>query len=223
MNASKSPESPESNAVTLPGRPCSAAAALHVVGEKWALLAVREIFFGNHRFEAIARNTGAPRDRVAARLRALEQAGVVERRPYNERPPRYEYHLTASGRDLAPVIRALLDWGDRWVNEEPPVVLVHEPGNAGGGEPGDGSGDEDGHTGEGTRGGRGGNTGEGEHSDEHGHGRAHDLDAAWVCRTCGEEIAMNTLTADVRAPGWDRAGPLPEPLPSPPSEPIPAE
>lgn len=44
----------------LPGRPCSAAAALQVVGEKWTLLAVREIFFGNHRFEAIARNTGAP-------------------------------------------------------------------------------------------------------------------------------------------------------------------
>src|SRR6478735_10642194 len=111
----------------LPGRPCSAAATLHVVGEKWALLAVREIFFGNHRFEAIARNTGAPRDRLAARLRSLEQAGVVERRPYNERPPRYEYHLTESGRELAPVIRALLEWGDRWVLEDRPVVMVHEP------------------------------------------------------------------------------------------------
>ena len=111
----------------LPGRPCSAAATLQVVGEKWALLAVREIFFGNHRFEAIARNTGAPRDRLAARLRSLEHAGVVERRPYNERPPRHEYHLTEAGRDLAPVIRALLDWGDRWVHEEPPVVMVHEP------------------------------------------------------------------------------------------------
>ncbi|MFB7219827.1 winged helix-turn-helix transcriptional regulator [Streptomyces sp. NPDC056227] len=166
----------------LPGRPCSAAATLHVVGEKWALLAVREIFFGNHRFEAIARNTGAPRDRLAARLRSLEQAGVVERRPYNERPPRYEYHLTEAGRDLAPVIRALLDWGDRWVLDEPPVVMVHEPGSA----PRPGSTD--------TR-------------VEGGHG--HDLDAAWVCRTCGEEVVMNTLTVDVRAPGWDRAGPTP--------------
>lgn len=159
----------------LPGRPCSAAATLQVVGEKWALLAVREIFFGNHRFEAIARNTGAPRDRLAARLRTLEEAGVIERRRYNERPPRYEYHLTKSGRDLAPVIRALLDWGDRWVNEEPPVVMVHDAHTPNSQEP------------------------------------AHDLDAAWVCRTCGEEVAMNTLTVDVRAPGWDRAGPVATP------------
>ncbi|MGW1657140.1 winged helix-turn-helix transcriptional regulator [Streptomyces atratus] len=173
MSAAQEPHAPTVPAFSLPGRPCSAAAALHVVGEKWALLAVREIFFGNHRFEAIARNTGAPRDRLAARLRSLEQAGVVERRPYNERPPRYEYHLTESGRDLAPVIRALLDWGDRWVLEEQPVVMIHEPAAE--------AGREDSH--------------------------AHDLDAAWICRTCGEEVVMNTLTVDVRAPGWDRAGP----------------
>jgi len=48
----------------LPGRPCSVAAALSLIGEKWALLAVREIAFGNKRFDAIARNTGAPRDRL---------------------------------------------------------------------------------------------------------------------------------------------------------------
>ena len=54
----------------LPGRPCSVAAALNLVGEKWALLAVREIAFGNKRFDVIARNTGAPRDRLAARRSA---------------------------------------------------------------------------------------------------------------------------------------------------------
>ncbi|MFE7793390.1 winged helix-turn-helix transcriptional regulator [Streptomyces sp. NPDC057460] len=172
----------------LPGRPCSAAAALQVVGEKWALLAVREIFFGNHRFEAIARNTGAPRDRLAARLRSLEHAGVVERRPYSERPPRHEYHLTEAGRDLAPVIRALLDWGDRWVHEEPPVVMVHEPVATTDAE----------------------SRGEDEDEGAHGHD-GHDLDAAWICRTCGEEVVMNTLTVDVRSPGWDRAGPTPAP------------
>lgn len=165
----------------LPGRPCSAAAALQVVGEKWALLAVREIFFGNHRFEAIARNTGAPRDRLAARLRSLEHAGVVERRPYNERPLRHEYHLTEAGRDLAPVIRALLDWGDRWVHEEPPIVMVHEP-----------VADTDAESG-------------GEGDGAHGH----DLDAAWICRSCGEEVAMGTLTVDVRSPAG--TGPAPHP------------
>ncbi|WP_406267886.1 winged helix-turn-helix transcriptional regulator [Actinacidiphila glaucinigra] len=117
--------SPTTPVPPLPGRPCSAAAALHAVGEKWALLAVREILYGNRRFDALARNTGAPRDRLTARLRALEEAGIVERRAYSERPPRYEYHLTAAGRDLAPVIRALVAWGDKWAVEEPPVVLRH--------------------------------------------------------------------------------------------------
>ncbi|MES9508133.1 helix-turn-helix domain-containing protein [Streptomyces sp. NPDC000609] len=186
MSAAQEPHARTAPTVTLPGRPCSAAAALHVVGEKWALLAVREIFFGNHRFEAIARNTGAPRDRLAVRLRSLEQAGVVERRPYNERPPRYEYHLTDSGRDLAPVIRALLDWGDRWVREDRPVVMLHEPG-ADADSPVDSRADGP------------------VHAQPSAH--AHDLDAAWICRTCGEEVVMNTLTVDVRAPGWDRSGP----------------
>src|SRR6266568_7477061 len=82
------------------GRPCSVAAALSLVGEKWALLAIREISFGNKRFDVIARNTGAPRDRLAARLRALEAAGVVEKRRYRDRPPRYEYELTQAGDEL---------------------------------------------------------------------------------------------------------------------------
>ncbi|MFE2414518.1 winged helix-turn-helix transcriptional regulator [Kitasatospora sp. NPDC059408] len=111
----------------LPGRPCSMAAALHVVGEKWALLVVRELFYGNHRFDRIARNTGAPRDRLTARLRALEEAGIVERRAYSERPPRYEYHLTEAGRDLAPLAHALRTWGDRWLLPESPVTFDHEP------------------------------------------------------------------------------------------------
>ncbi|MFI6849861.1 helix-turn-helix transcriptional regulator [Kitasatospora sp. NBC_00085] len=120
---SHTPSAPPS----LPGRPCSIAATLNVVGEKWALLAVRELFYGNHRFDRIARNTGAPRDRLTARLRALEEAGVVERRAYSERPPRYEYHLTEAGRDLAPLTQALLGWGDRWLLPEPPVSFGHTP------------------------------------------------------------------------------------------------
>lgn len=109
----------------LPGRPCSVAASLALVGEKWSLLAVRELSFGNHRFDAIVRNTGAPRDRLAARLRALEEAGVVERRQYSERPPRFEYHLTPSGKDLQLVLQALRAWGDRWAVDSPPGGFVH--------------------------------------------------------------------------------------------------
>jgi DNA-binding HxlR family transcriptional regulator len=109
----------------LPGRPCSIAWALDLVGEKWALLAIREISFGNHRFNEIARNTGAPRDRLAARLRSLVEAGIVEQRAYQSSPPRSGYHLTQAGRDLTPVLRALVTWGDRWVSDQPPATLMH--------------------------------------------------------------------------------------------------
>jgi DNA-binding HxlR family transcriptional regulator len=113
----------------LPGRPCSVAAALNLVGEKWALLAVREITFGNKRFDAIARNTGAPRDRLAARLRALEEGGVIARRQYSEHPPRYEYDLTEAGRELRTVLTALRAWGDKWaIDAPPPTAFEHTCG-----------------------------------------------------------------------------------------------
>jgi DNA-binding HxlR family transcriptional regulator len=95
----------------LPGRPCPIAAALELVGERWALLIIREIHLGATHFSDIVRGTGAPRDRIAARLKALESAGVVERSPYQATPPRYEYRLADSGRALIPVLDALLEWG----------------------------------------------------------------------------------------------------------------
>jgi DNA-binding HxlR family transcriptional regulator len=113
----------------LPGRPCSVAATLSMVGEKWALLAIREITFGNRRFDQIARNTGAPRDRLAARLRALEAAGVIERHAYSTHPPRYEYFLTPSGEDLRPVLIALRTWGDKWAMDTPPAAFEHACGH----------------------------------------------------------------------------------------------
>lgn len=95
----------------LPGRPCPIAAALELVGERWALLIVREIALGATRFSDIVRGTGAPRDRIAARLKALESAGVVVRSPYQSAPQRYEYRLTESGEALIEVLDALLTWG----------------------------------------------------------------------------------------------------------------
>jgi DNA-binding HxlR family transcriptional regulator len=116
---------------TLPGRPCPIAASLEVVGERWSLLVIREISLGKHRFSEIARGTGAPRDRLSARLSALVDAGVLERRPYSTAPPRSGYHLTAAGKDLMPVLQALLQWGNRWLTEEPPVYLRHTAGGHG--------------------------------------------------------------------------------------------
>ena len=98
----------------LPGRPCPIAAALELVGERWALLVIREVALGANRFGDIVAGTGAPRDRIAARLKALESAGVVARTPYHEGPVRYEYRLTESGDALIGVLDALLEWGTRY-------------------------------------------------------------------------------------------------------------
>ena len=94
-----------------PRAPAPIAAALGVIGEKWSLLVVRELAFGVHRFDSIAQNTGAPRDILTSRLRRLESAGVVEKRQYQERPPRFEYHLTQAGRELRPILLSLAPVG----------------------------------------------------------------------------------------------------------------
>ncbi len=112
-------------------RECSVARTLEIVGEKWALLAVREVFLGNGRFDEMVRRTGAPRDTMAARLRVLVGSGVLERRQYSEHPARFEYHLTDAGRDLYPVILTLMRWGDRYLagTGGPPLTLEHKCGH----------------------------------------------------------------------------------------------
>jgi DNA-binding HxlR family transcriptional regulator len=112
-------------------RACSIARTLDIVGEKWALLAVREVFLGDRRFDEMVRRTGAPRDTLAARLRTLVSAGILERRQYSEHPARFEYYLTDAGRDLYPVIVTLMRWGDHYLAGEdgPPLVLQHHCGH----------------------------------------------------------------------------------------------
>jgi DNA-binding HxlR family transcriptional regulator len=109
-------------------RPCSIAAALEILGERWSLLAVREMAYGVHTFARIAGFTGASRDILADRLRKLEHAGVIERRPYSDHPPRFEYHLTQAGLELFPLMMALREWGDRWAVDVPAVEFRHTCG-----------------------------------------------------------------------------------------------
>lgn len=110
-------------------RPCSIANALEIIGDRWSLLVVRELFYGQHRFTELTRNTGAPRDILATRLRKLEEHGVLERRMYSEHPPRYEYRLTRAGRALSPVLLTLKRWGDQYACDgPPPVEFVHACG-----------------------------------------------------------------------------------------------
>ena len=114
----------------LPGRPCPIAGALELVGDRWSLLVVREIDLGSHRFTEIQKGTGAPRDRLAARLKALVDAGILRRERYSEAPERFDYHLTDAGRELVPVLRTLFVWGDKWARTPGPGVPAtpEEPG-----------------------------------------------------------------------------------------------
>jgi len=79
----------------------------------------------------MVRQTGAPRDTLAARLRTLVGAGILERRPYSEHPARFEYYLTAAGRDLYPVIVTLMRWGDQYLagDDGPPLIVQHHCGH----------------------------------------------------------------------------------------------
>ena len=93
-------------------RECPIADALDLVGERWSLLVLRELNLGAHRFADLRTNTGAPRETLTARLRSLEEYGLIERRRYCEHPPRDEYHLTERGASIAPVLRELRRWGE---------------------------------------------------------------------------------------------------------------
>jgi DNA-binding HxlR family transcriptional regulator len=117
-------------AVSAQPRECSVARTLEIVGEKWALLAVREVFLGNGRFDEMVRRTGAPRDTMSARLRVLVGSGILARLQYCEHPARFEYKLTEAGRDLYPVIVTLMQWGDKHLATEtgPPLELEHRCG-----------------------------------------------------------------------------------------------
>ena len=108
------------------GQNCSIARALELVGERWTLLILRDVFLGTYRFEELQGNLGIARNVLQARLERLVQEGVLRRVRYQERPPRYEYRLTRKGTDLWPVLVAMLKWGDRHLAPGgPPVVIRH--------------------------------------------------------------------------------------------------
>ena len=91
---------------------CPVACSLDLIGDRWTLLVVRDLFFGKRRFaEFMASREGIKTNILAERLKRLERGGLIERVPYQNRPPRFEYRLTKPGRDLAPVIEAMATWG----------------------------------------------------------------------------------------------------------------
>ncbi|MFF0431912.1 winged helix-turn-helix transcriptional regulator [Streptomyces sp. NPDC004327] len=104
---------------------CSIARALEVIGERWTLLVVRDAFYGVRRYNDFLVHLGAPRAVLAARLQALVEAGVLDKRRYQESPPRDEYVLTERGIGLWPVLRSLGRWGREELPGAVPVRHFH--------------------------------------------------------------------------------------------------
>jgi DNA-binding HxlR family transcriptional regulator len=105
---------------------CPVASTLEVVGERWTLLIIRDVFMGTRRFEELQRHLGVARNVLQSRLEWLVEEGILVKRPYQERPLRSEYRMTEKGADLWPVLVAMLKWGDHYGLEgERPIVLQH--------------------------------------------------------------------------------------------------
>ena len=112
---------------TYENQACSIAGALELIGERWSLLVLRDVFLGVHRFDELAGGLGIARNVLRDRLTLLVAEGILEKRRYQDRPERFEYHLTEKGRDLWPVIHSIMSWGDKHTPPPggPATVLVH--------------------------------------------------------------------------------------------------
>jgi DNA-binding HxlR family transcriptional regulator len=106
---------------------CSIAKAVEVLSTRSAFLILREAFYGTTRFDEFAERVGITDAVAAARLRELVEDGLLEREPYQEpgQRTRHRYKLTARGADLFPALVALMQWGDRWLNDGGGVELLH--------------------------------------------------------------------------------------------------
>ena len=111
------------------GQNCSAARTLELIGERWTMLVIRDVFSGRRRFDQIQESLGVARNVLASRLQLLVDEGILEKRAYQERPERHEYFLTEKGLDLWPILVALIGFGDKYLSPEeggPPVLILHK-------------------------------------------------------------------------------------------------
>jgi DNA-binding HxlR family transcriptional regulator len=109
------------------GMACSIAGVMDAIGDRWAVLILRDLSLGLSRYEDLRRSTGVTNATLSDRLKHLEDHELVERRQYQTNPERYEYRLTAKGRDTILVLQALLQVGDKWAvsgDAGPPLEFV---------------------------------------------------------------------------------------------------
>ena len=95
---------------------CPVSCILEIIGDKWTLLVVRDLFFDNHTFKDLqASPEKIPTNILADRLKRLEYSGLIRRELYQERPKRYAYYLTEKGLDLEPVLRSMMVWSNKYI------------------------------------------------------------------------------------------------------------
>jgi len=109
----------------LKAEPCSVARTMSVIGEKWTILILRECFRNTTRFDQFENALGLPRALLAARLKTLLEEGVVEKKADPAHAGRFDYILTEKGNDLRPVLLTMLAWGDKYMTEQPTMVVKH--------------------------------------------------------------------------------------------------
>lgn len=106
---------------------CSVARSSAVLGDRWSLLILSDLFLGVRRFDDFHKRLGLSRTVLANRLKLLEEHRVVTRNIYQDKPVRHEYRLTRKGHDLFPVISGLVSWGDKYYFDDssPPIIRKH--------------------------------------------------------------------------------------------------
>src|SRR5262249_55503867 len=96
------------------GMVCSIAGVLDALGDRWAVLILRDLSLGLSRYDDLRKSTGVTNATLSDRLKHLEEQGLIGRRQYQSGPDRYEYVLTRKGVDIVLVIQALAQGGDKW-------------------------------------------------------------------------------------------------------------
>lgn len=106
---------------------CPIARTLSVIGDRWSMLIVRNAFMRMRRFDDFQSSLGVPKHILSMRLKKLVESGVLRREPYQQAPVRYEYRLTARGRELYPLILAMAGWGNKWMDggQGPLLTYTH--------------------------------------------------------------------------------------------------
>jgi DNA-binding HxlR family transcriptional regulator len=109
------------------GMACSIAGVLEAIGDRWAVLILRDLSLGLAKYEDLRKSTDVTNATLSDRLKHLEDNELIERRLYQTNPERYEYFLTAKGRDIILVIQALAQVGDKWAvsgDAGPPLRFI---------------------------------------------------------------------------------------------------